>query len=144
MSNFYGGLVTELTRLRNSATGNPRWRFTLDNGIEFETEPDAQINFVITETKHGPGHYLKFRLTSTRHIGAIEVMGTHSGPIPTRTVTNSALTDAYARALEDAAKDIVKYFDDSMELYNNGLMDQILPVDEWLLERAREVRGEES
>lgn len=41
------GVVEQVTRLRNSVNGGPRWRFELVGGTVLETERDAQIAWSI-------------------------------------------------------------------------------------------------
>jgi hypothetical protein len=48
MSTLTGVKIRELTRLRNSASGNPRWMVTLSDGHSMPIKPDADANFVLT------------------------------------------------------------------------------------------------
>jgi len=45
-------VIKRITRLKNTVSGNPRWKFETDHGT-FTTKPDSMIGFVITETMVG-------------------------------------------------------------------------------------------
>lgn len=37
--------ITQLTRRRSSANGNPAWRIMLDGGAVLDTEPDVSVSY---------------------------------------------------------------------------------------------------
>lgn len=39
--------ITQISRLRNSASGNPRWKIVLDGSIAVYTEPDSDLGYTI-------------------------------------------------------------------------------------------------
>lgn len=47
-----GVRISELTRLNNSANGNPRWLVLLSNGLELKTKPNADINYGIENSEY--------------------------------------------------------------------------------------------
>ena len=51
MSTLSGVKIRELTRLRNSPSGNPRWLVTLSDGHSMPTRPDADANFGIENSE---------------------------------------------------------------------------------------------
>ena len=57
------GTITGLTRLGNTADGNPRWRVHLDNGGAFLTKPDANVAHMVANYGPGATDQLPVRLT---------------------------------------------------------------------------------
>lgn len=51
MKTLSGVKIRELTRLRNSASGNPRWLVTLSDGTSAPTLADADANFGIENSE---------------------------------------------------------------------------------------------
>ena len=51
MSTLNGVKIRELTRLRNSPSGNPRWMVTLSDGHSMPIKPDADANFGIENSE---------------------------------------------------------------------------------------------
>lgn len=51
MSTLTGVKIRELTRLRNSPSGNPRWMVTLSDGTSAPIKPDADANFGIENSE---------------------------------------------------------------------------------------------
>lgn len=147
MSNFYGGRIIGMQRLRNSAAGNPRWHLTLDNGVEFATEPDAQVAYALSETEH-LNKWVTLRLSSTRNVVGVEVIGAHTGPLPelgplngiTEAESEAFLAavspDAPAPTPEEAAYEALL---EAADAFPSDIPGQSL-VKEWLTERAEKYR----
>jgi hypothetical protein len=52
MTETAGVRIVTLTRLANTANGNPRWLVLLDDGTEAETRPDADVAFGIENSEY--------------------------------------------------------------------------------------------
>lgn len=43
------GTISSIVRLRNSQSASPRFRVALTTGEVFETQPDSQVNYALTQ-----------------------------------------------------------------------------------------------
>lgn len=64
--NITGVHIVNLTRLLNSANGNPRWLVLLSDGTEAQTSPDADAGYGIENSE-----YQNVPLTVTMSSGVI-------------------------------------------------------------------------
>ena len=52
MATIVKGHIASLTRLRNSAGGNPRFKITLVEGLVFATEPDSSFAYGLDDPRY--------------------------------------------------------------------------------------------
>lgn len=63
----YDATVTSVTRLTNSASGNPRWRLDLEGGAHVHTRADSAAGYDVTEALVGA----RVRIQAYARTGAV-------------------------------------------------------------------------
>lgn len=65
------GVIKDIDRLANSASGNPRYFVTMDSGAGYKTAPDAQVGFGVTNDEYNHGATVRITLDARSEIVGI-------------------------------------------------------------------------
>lgn len=65
--------LIEVTRLRNSNNGNPRFRLLFEDGSTYRTKTDANINHTISRETH-EGRWVELQTDTNRDVIALTVV----------------------------------------------------------------------